>query len=99
VRPRAPCRPPGARREVITSSKISSAPVSAVASRRAQRNSDDAGIQPLEPIIGSTITQANSSPAARMASRAASASLYGTRIMSNGAFTGDGAAKYSTPPW
>ena len=56
---RSPCLPPGANLDVITSSKINSVPVSLVVLRRVSRNSLDAGIQPLEPIMGSTITQAS----------------------------------------
>ena len=49
-----PASPPGARREVITSSKISTAPVSPASARRSARNSALAGMQPLPPSIGST---------------------------------------------
>ncbi len=50
--------PPGAGREVITSSKIRTMPWCAVRSRSMCRKAGSAGMQPPPPIIGSTITAA-----------------------------------------
>ena len=58
--PRTCCSPPGDRRDVITSSRISSAPTCVVASRSIARNSGAAAMQPPPPIIGSRITSARS---------------------------------------
>ena len=54
------CNPPGASREVITSSKISKAPVSFASARSPARNSRSAGMQPVVPCIGSTRIAASS---------------------------------------
>ena len=75
VTPSIACMPPSLWREVITSSKISSAPVSEQASRRALRNSRVAGMQPPEPSMGSTSTAPNCGPSARICAAAPAASL------------------------
>ena len=89
----SPCIPPGASLDVITSSKIKRLPASLVHCLRHSKNSFDAGMQPLDPIIGSTITHARSDDSRRIISAAASGLLYGTNTMSNGAFMGEGAPK------
>ncbi len=58
--PSRACCPPADMRLVITSSKTSTAPLRSAASRRACRNAASAGMQPPEPIIGSTRMQARS---------------------------------------
>jgi anaerobic selenocysteine-containing dehydrogenase len=55
-------KPPDECRLVITSSKTRSVPASRVAARKAVRNSGVAGMQPHEPIIGSTMTAASWPP-------------------------------------
>ena len=59
------CNPPGARREVITSSKINNAPVSLANARRPARNARSAGMQPVVPCIGSIRIAASSARCGR----------------------------------
>ena len=73
--PSSPCRPPGPRREVITSSKMSSTPWRSAASRKAPRNSRSPSMHPPEPIIGSTRMAASSLPCRSMTASVASVSL------------------------
>ena len=75
VTPPTPWYPAGPRREVITSSKISTIPNSAVSARSMARNSGRAGMQPPEPVIGSISTAASRSLCARINSAVASVSL------------------------
>ena len=69
--PRTCCRPPGDSRDVITSSRISSAPTLVVASRSMLRNSGAAAMQPPPPIIGSRITSARSAACCSISARVA----------------------------
>ena len=78
VMPSSSWAPPSARRDVITSSKISTAPASAVSRRSVARNAGSPGMQPPDPSIGSTSTQATSVPLAANSASAAATSLYGS---------------------
>ena len=94
------CSPPGARREVITSSKISSAPIRVVAARNACRYAGSAWMQPPPPIIGSRITAARSAACRSISATVASMSLYGASTNSNGALIGlPPPEKVNTAPW
>ena len=58
--PSSACRPPKDRRDVITSSRISSAPVSSASARSPSRKAGSPGMQPPEPSKGSTRMAASS---------------------------------------
>ena len=83
--PRTDCSPPGASREVITSSRISSAPAFVAASRSACRNAGSAAMHPPPPIIGSRMIAASFSAFCCTSASVPSISLYGATTKSNGA--------------
>jgi hypothetical protein len=74
--PSRACRPPDPVRDVITSSKISSAPACRVVSRSTDRNAGSPGMHPPEPSMGSTSTHARLPACSRTRAHAPAASLY-----------------------
>ena len=86
--PKRAWAPPGCKRDVITSSKISTLPCCVHSLRSASRKPGSAGMQPPDPCTGSTTTQAIAAPAAANAASIPGMSLYGTMRKSCGTFSG-----------